>query len=215
MRKLKWDWIRRLWPLGILVTVAVAIASVPGFFTQVDSTNGYTVAGGAGTSGQALCSDGTRFDTPCTPAGTGITALTGPVTASGTGSVVSTITPTGVTAASYISANITVNAAGQITTAASGFSSGNNSNGYWTEDASGHIHQWGFFSGATTGSAVSFPVAFTNASSVSVVATSSIPDGDGIAFIAISNGTITTSQFEVLCGGDETTQNLYWTADGY
>jgi hypothetical protein len=56
--------------------------------------------------------------------GGGITALTGPVTASGTGSVPTTITPTGVTAASYTNANITVNAAGQVTAAANGSSSG-------------------------------------------------------------------------------------------
>jgi hypothetical protein len=46
-----------------------------------------------------------------------ITALTGPVTATGPGSAAATITPTGVTAGSY-NGPITVNAAGQVTAAA-------------------------------------------------------------------------------------------------
>jgi hypothetical protein len=213
--RLKWDWIKRLWPLGVLVTVAVAIAAVPGIFTLVNATTGYEVNGSGGTAGYALCSDGTYYDVPCSVTGTGITALTGPVTASGSGSVATTITATGVTAGSYIGTNLTVNAAGQITAASNGFTSGNNSAGYWIKDPTGHIHQWGFFSDAVSESTVSFPTAFTNAASVTATATSSIPFGGGIAFVVISNGTITTTGFEVLCGGDETTQSLYWTADGY
>lgn len=53
--------------------------------------------------------------------GTGMTALTGPVTAMGPGSAASTITPTGVTAGTYSGAAITVNAAGQITFAGTPF----------------------------------------------------------------------------------------------
>lgn len=104
---------------GVIVCALLMAAGVNGLFNHVTSTTGYQVNGAAGSSGQALCSDGTNFDTACTPAGTGITALTGPVTASGSGSVASTITATGVTAGSYVLPAFTVNAAGQITTAAS------------------------------------------------------------------------------------------------
>jgi hypothetical protein len=61
----------------------------------------------------------TTYAAAGTGGATGITALTGPVTASGTGSVASTLTPTGVGAGSYGSASqvpvLTVNAAGQLT----------------------------------------------------------------------------------------------------
>ena len=95
------------------------------------------------------------------------------------------------------------------------WSSGNNSDGYWQKDPSGLIRQWGFVTGAVSETAVTFPTPFTNSASISVVATSSIPFGDGIAFVAISNGTVSTTEFEILCGGDESTQNFYWEATGY
>lgn len=51
--------------LGLAILIATAIAAVPGIFSSVNSTNGYKVNGSAGSSGQALCSDGTYFKTPC------------------------------------------------------------------------------------------------------------------------------------------------------
>ena len=217
MRKL-WKRVKSLWPLGILVTVAVAIAAVPGIFTLVNATTGYEVNGSGGTAGYALCSDGTYYDTPCPVSGTGITALTGPVTASGSGSVASTITPTGVTAGSYIGANLTVNAAGQITAAANGFSSGSNANGYWVKDSSGFIHQWGNIAGScsvSTGTQITFPTAFTNSGSISAVAMSNTVHGDGIGFISLYSGTLNTTGFEVEVGAESCTDGLYWRADGF
>ena len=52
--------------------------------------------------------------------GGGITALTGPVTASGSGSVATTITPTGVSGTGCTSCNLSYNTAGQITVASNG-----------------------------------------------------------------------------------------------
>ena len=58
-------WFKSLWALGLLCTVAVAIAAVPGIFTTVNATTGYLLNGSGGMAGQALCSDGTYYDTPC------------------------------------------------------------------------------------------------------------------------------------------------------
>lgn len=97
---------------------------------------------------------------------------------------------------------------------ASAYTSGNNSNGYWEKDPTGMIRQWGTVSSGSTGTVVTFPTAFTNASAV-VVTTTSLWDGSsGIAFVAVRGGTITTTQF-ITAMGVTSTQNFNWSAVGY
>lgn len=114
------------------------------------------------TGGAGWASDGTG----------GITALTGDVTATGPGSAAATLAVSGVTAGSYTQANLTIDAKGRVTAAAngsgtSGFTSGNNSNGYWEIDPIGTIRQWGSVAAAEgtqeTLLSKSFPFFFPNA----------------------------------------------------
>jgi hypothetical protein len=53
-------------PLALLALVAVTMAAgVNGVFNSVNSALGYKVAGGAGTAGYALCSNGSIYNTAC------------------------------------------------------------------------------------------------------------------------------------------------------
>jgi hypothetical protein len=90
----------------------------------------------------------------CIPGG-GITALTGPVTASGSGSVASSITATGVTPGTYNfgSQVLTVNAGGQITAAGSPFSA---------TLACGSITCGAVEAGVTTANPATFTASYSN-----------------------------------------------------
>lgn len=94
----------------------------------------------------------------------------------------------------------------------SGFSNGNNSNGYWVQDPTGHIRQWGQVTTDINGGTltVTFPTAFTNLSSVSVTV-STLSNTDRITFIV--SGSISTTSFQVSNNGSS--GYATWQADGY
>jgi hypothetical protein len=96
--------------------------------------------------------------------------------------------------------------------ASSGFTSGNNGNGYWVKDPTGHIHQWGVVTtDINSGTlSVSFPTSFTTAASISVVV-STKSSTDRITYVV--DGSVSTSGFTV--GNNGSSGYAYWIADGY
>ena len=137
-----------------------------------------------------------------------ITALTGDVTATGPGSAVATLSASGVTAGSYVGANITVNAKGRVTGAESFPFTG--TSGY-QKLSSGLILQWG-----STGSVVNdtptmipFPESFPNAC-LSVVVTDSFAASKSAIWSAYN---FTTVNFTAR--PDQNTATASWQAIGY
>ena len=114
--------------------------------------------------------------------------------------------------------NIGIPFPGEVVLLGAGFTSGNNGNGYWVKDPTGHIHQWGVVSGSgsiSTNHVVTFPTAFTVSASIEVNATSSTIYGNGIGFLTIESGTVSTTQFEVEVGASAPVDGIHWSADGY
>lgn len=108
-------------PLALLVLCALTMAAaVNGIFNNVNAILGYQVNGAAGSTGQALCSDGTRYDTPCSVASGGVTSAiagTGINVSSATGAVTFSLANAGAGAATYTCpVSVTINAQGQTTT---------------------------------------------------------------------------------------------------
>lgn len=121
------------------ITIGV-LGSSTGFLKFAENTGTLSLSGAAltstytftfpttgGTNGYVLSTDGlgnTSWIAATTSGSSGITALTGDVTASGTGSVIATLSTTGVIAGSYTKVNLVVDAKGRITSIASGLTSG-------------------------------------------------------------------------------------------
>ena len=90
-----------------------------------------------------------------------------------------------------------------------GFTSGNNGNGYWVKDPTGHIHQWGAVNFSwSSGQNFNFPINFIDLGSVQVVAT----DTKSATGNPLSVNTFTVSGFKAYnSDGDP----FSWSADGY
>jgi hypothetical protein len=91
------------------------------------------------------------------------------------------------------------------------FSSGSNANGAWTQDPTGHTHQWGTVTTDINGGtvAVTFPVAFASGTGV-VVNVTTKSSTDRITYVV--DGSVSASGFTV--GNNGSSGFAYWEADG-
>jgi hypothetical protein len=114
------------------------------------------------------------------------------------------------TAGTYVyPSSLTTDTYGRViaVTAGAGFTSGSNTNGYWEKDPTGLIRQWGYAGVSNT--TISFPMAFTNLSSVEVLASNNhVNSGSPIAVSSVGLSSFYASN----SGGSDA---LDWFAIGY
>jgi hypothetical protein len=91
---------------------------------------------------------------------------------------------------------------------ASPFTYGSNANGYWEKNSDGKLDQWNAGVSGTTSINVTFPVAFVNVGSISVVVT------DGAANIFLSAYVTSVNGFTIIAPTGQAI-NAQWRAVGY
>lgn len=153
---------------AMAIVIITTIAAVPGIFSSVNSTSGYQVAGSAGSSGQALCSDGTYYDLPCSVAGSFVAGgdLSGSLTSQNVIGIATHPLPS-------LSAGV-LTWTGSAWIYAASTPQTCNSNGCYKIGTDGTIDEWGVspvFTSSVNGTvAITFPHAFTSTTNLVVVA---------------------------------------------
>lgn len=167
--------------LGLAVLIATAIAAVPGIFSYVNSTNGYKVAGAAGSNGQVLGSNGTYYNTPVSlynqlieSSGSALTKEPTLNLQNGTNTTVLCADNPGLSRT-----DCQINAAG-----ATGPTETCNANGCYWQLSDGTYHAWGISSTATGGTSnqvltITYPVTFVSAPDPTVSSVAAPAGGGG------------------------------------
>lgn len=144
----------------------------------------------------------------------GSAAETWTINGTGTGTKVATATAAGTSGncAQWTSAG-DVGDAGNPCLTSSSFSSGNNANGYWVKDPTGRIEQWQQATAISDDTAITFPTAYTTASSISITISPVWPSGD-TGYCSIVSSSITTTGFTVH-PNNQSSIDCNWIATGY
>jgi hypothetical protein len=106
---------------------------------------------------------------------------------------------------------LTGNGSSYVPQVAPGFSSGNNANGYWEKNPNGRLEQWS--PNFSAPGSVTFPVPFTNLSSISVTATE-IYAGGSSHYPNIAAGSVTLYGCQISMS-DAASSAVTWIATGY
>jgi hypothetical protein len=142
----------------------------------------------------ASCIDSTTYAWTCTGGGgSGITALTGDVTAGpGTGSQAATLANTAVVAGDYTSANISVDSKGRVTAAANGSGGGGGTPG--GTDGQIQYNNAGAFGGVTPGGCITTDLKLTVANRDVSSGNAAILTADGCKQVYLGTHTYTLAQ---------------------